>query len=246
MISLLSRSPNYYDYAAHYSAGLIIPIIVSFSESLPKLKKWIYIISKKFIFFKTITFSNISAISNFIIISWVILFQIAVGLSPISRLFWSDKIWSINYQAYIPSERDAVIRNSITKYIPLDSSIIVSSQNNLNYSPLFLRQDYLIFPGGVTEPHIRTNWDEKTFNNFMNYLRGEAPVNYEPDLIYAEYVLIDFNRPFYLFDKGCDSTYLICRDKDIEKKYLNAIGILENKYILLFEYNGFRIFKKQV
>jgi uncharacterized membrane protein len=245
MVSLLSRTPNYYDYAAHYSAGLIIPVIVSFSESIPKIQALFQHLYQKLNY----SCSTISGCNNkfsyFFIITWIVVFQIAFGVSPISRLVWSDKIWVFNYQAYISSQRDADIRDAISKLIPIDDSIIISSQNNINYSPLFLRQNYLIFPGGVTEPHAKTNWDSKSVINFLLYLKGELRADSQQNFVYADYVLIDTARPYFIFDKGCDSIFLTCSNKNIEKDFLDTVRILESQYILLYENNGFKIFKKR-
>lgn len=243
MISMLSQQSNFYDYNAHYSSGLIIPIVVAFVEGVELLKKRYNSYSGKVIRMGSLNYLNNFEIINFLLICWLIIFQIIVGISPISRLFWSNKIWSLNYHAYISSTRDSIIRDSIEKYIPSVDHLIVSSQNNINYLPLAIRQNLLIFPGGVTDPHILTNWDQKTFSGFLGFVKGQVAIHSPDQLAYADFVLIDTKRPYFIYDLGCDTSYNICFNKKIENIYIYSIHNLEIKYQLLYEYDGFKIYK---
>jgi hypothetical protein len=191
----------------------------------------------------SLNYLNNFQIINIFLICWLVIFQIIVGISPISRLFWSDKIWSLNYQAYISSTRDSIIRNSIEKYIPYGDDLIVSSQNNINYLPLAIRQNLLIFPGGVTDPHILTNWDQKTFSGFWGFVKGQVSIQSPDQLAYADFVLIDTKRPYFVYDIGCDTSYNICINKKIENIYINSIHKLEVKYQVIYEYDGFKIYE---
>jgi len=242
MVSMLSHQSNYYDYAAHYSAGLIIPIVVAYVEGVTFLRKYFFNIK----FGEGLRLCNCNIdLFNLFLIFWLTCFQVLLGSSPISRLFWSDKIWSINYNAYISSSRDASIRNAIRKYVPIDDEIIISSQNNLNYLDLAKRQNYLIFPGGVVEPHQLTNWDHKTFHGFLGFVKeGDIKSAIQQELVYADYVLIDIHRPYFVYDAGCDTIYSKCTNRHVEALYLDSLKTLESKYTLLYEYDGFRIYKK--
>lgn len=243
MVSMLSHQSNYYDYAAHYSAGLIIPIIVAYVEGTVLVKKWFYFFCKKVNLCKEVYSSNNFDIFNLFLISWLLFFQVLLGVSPISRLFWSDKIWSSSYKAYISSSRDSIIREAIEKYIPLSDNLIISSQNNINHVRLAMRQNYLLFPGGVTEPHHLTNWNEKTFNNFLDFVNGKTDFEKTiPKLAYADYVLIDTKRPYFVYDLGCDTTYAVCSNKSMERLFLESTQVLESSYSLLYDYDGFKIF----
>ena len=243
---MLSHQSNYYDYAAHYSAGLIIPIIVAYVEGVVLVKKWFYFYYKKSFFCKGEYSSCNIDIFNLFLISWLLFFQVLVGISPVSRLFWSDKIWSTSHKAYISSSRDSIIRDAIEKYIPLDDDLIISSQNNINHVRLAMRQNYLIFPGGVIEPHQLTNWDEKTFKNFLDFVNGKTDVAKTiPKLAYADYVLIDTKRPYFVYDLGCDTTYGVCSNKRIERLFLESTQVLESSYSLLYAYDGFNIFLRK-
>jgi hypothetical protein len=244
MISMLSHQSNYYDYSAHYSAGLIIPILVSYIDGVVPARNYFYFICQKVKFLKILMPSERIDTFNLFLICWLLCFQIALGTSPISRLFWVDKVWSLGIRAYIPTERDLVIRDLIEKYIPPDDSVVVSSQNNINYLRLAMRQNFLIFPGGVTELHQLTNWDQKTFAGLLDFFQRQKNIDATAQLIFADYVLIDIKRPHFVYDVGCDTAYSKCLNEKIEMLYLESIKFLENKYTTVYEYDGFRIFKK--
>jgi len=66
--------------------------------------------------------------------------------SPISRLFWTDKVWSYSWQAYVPTQRDAMMKAAMERYIPADPQVSVMTQNTVNWSHLAHREVYLYFP----------------------------------------------------------------------------------------------------
>jgi len=136
-----------------------------------------------------------------------LLFHILFSPSPLSRLFWTNKVWSYGYEAYIPTERDRLIKEAIKKYIPSDPGVAVSTQNTLNWGYLAHRRYYFAFPVGVVEPAlvppkenrlwlvVSSLWKHKILHH------QQPTTNYQP--IYAQYVLLDLKRPWYVSDQGC-------------------------------------------
>ena len=45
-----------------------------------------------------------------LLFGWILFGHIMMSPSPISRLFWSDKVWSYSWRAYVPTERDAMMK----------------------------------------------------------------------------------------------------------------------------------------
>jgi hypothetical protein len=178
-----------------------------------------------------------------------------ISPSPISRLFWTNKVWSYGYEAYIPTKRNRFIKNAIKKYIPEDINVGVSTQNTLNWGRLAHRKQYYSFPAG-------TNADKK-----KSMIFGADKENVDNDV---DYVLIDLKRPWYLQDIGCN--LMITKPKilsEIEKenigikedigplkwagcttpefydKYIDSLIKIGKSYNLVFEEDGFIIFKKK-
>ena len=133
-ISLLSRTDNYYGLGHHYTAGLIVPMIFAFAGGLPRARRiWQVLHIPKNWFRPALIIFLISA-------------HIALSPSPIGRLFWSEKIWTYNYHAYIPTIREKMIKQAIQEHIPPDPGINISTQNTLNWAPLNRRVHFLVFP----------------------------------------------------------------------------------------------------
>ncbi len=166
-ISLLSHNPNHYGYAHHYTVGLVAPIFMAFIKGLPKTDKivgrWLIVgslWSNSNLWIKKIGISLCSKqlttdhcplttahqppTTNYQLLTLVLFsslfFHILLSPSPISRLFWTNKVWNYGYEAYIPTERDRMIKKAIKKYIPSDPEVAVATQNTLNWGYLALRR----------------------------------------------------------------------------------------------------------
>ncbi|QWD44515.1 DUF2079 domain-containing protein [Polynucleobacter paneuropaeus] len=221
VISLLAKDqPLYYSYANHYTAGMVIPIIIAFSYGnkvvVKKMLK--YKLSKQTVGIYLTT----------------VLIMISLGFSlfsssPIGRLFWSDKVSSYSWKSYIPSMRDELIKEKISEFIPSDPKVSVATQNSLNWGILANRENYFVFPYGVIESYPSINWSNNTIDN-----------------IYVDYVIIDMNQPFFIADKGCNWVYGVCMDKSIELEFLKLVDKIQIKYNVMYESDNFYIYKKKI
>jgi uncharacterized membrane protein len=221
-ISLLSNVSNYFSYNTHYSVGLLAPLIISFSSGLNKIQKFTCQSS----FYKYI--ANIK-----IIIIFIFFIHICISISPLSRLFWSDKILAYNYKSYLPTDRNENIKSAILQFIPRDFKIVVSSQNSLNWGFLANRELLLPFPVAVDEP-------------FLSPLKSPGVENSKILLkpVFADYVVLDLDRTIYLGDKGCDFIYNECQNQSIYNKFLDSLAYTRKNYHLLYQYDNFFIFKR--
>jgi uncharacterized membrane protein len=266
LISLLSRTDNYYDYANHYTAGLIVPLIVAFRDGLPAASKiftyvitrftrWLYNIKQNIEILFKLHSKRTGGIKPYSIKSiktifslWLILFLFvghwAFASSPVSRLFWSNKVWSYSYQAYLPSARNEVIKDAILKFIPDNPQVSVASQNNLNWGYLASREFFLPFPLGVVTPYKMMDWTNRDFSGFLKFAyTGNMPTVIAHDL-YADFVVLDMKRPYFIADKGCNWTYGKCGNKLIESEFQDLVAYTRLHYEVEFEYDGFIIFKR--
>jgi uncharacterized membrane protein len=171
--------------------------------------------------------------------------HVILSPSPISRLFWSDKVWSHSWQAYLPSTRDEMIGNTIKHFIPTDRGVTISTQNSLNHNQLAHRRVYMPFPMGIRDPYRVTDWSDHSWKGFWGYIRTglKAPVKYIEE--YADYVIVDVNRPLFLIDKGCEWIYGRCLNNLIERDFHDWIEVTNKYYYILYEEDGFMIFKRK-
>lgn len=77
---------------------------------------------------------------------WILAGHVIPSPSAISRLFWSDKVWSYSWRAYVPTEREAMMKVAMLKYIPADPDVSVTTQNTVNWYYLADRKVYAPFP----------------------------------------------------------------------------------------------------
>jgi uncharacterized membrane protein len=273
-IAMLSRLPNYYDYNTHYTAGLIVPVMFAFVYSLHRAERiWGKLDARlegmlqrlrssipltlalsshlggRGLFGRLgISFSMVEVrrrIFYVLLFGWILFGHIMLSPSPISRLFWSDKVWSYSWQAYIPTERDEMMKAAMEKFIPSDLEVSVTTQNALNYSHLAHRKVYLPFPMGIADPHKVMDWSNRTWGGLGEFVR----TGYKPTAItydrYADYVVLDLKRPYFLMDWGCNWIYGECRDKEIEKKFFGLVAYTRSIYGTVFERDGFMILRRR-
>ena len=220
-ISLLSQHEGYYGLGHHYTAGLIAPMIFAFIGGLPQAK----IIWQR-VGFTTKWFFPV-------LITFLVVTHVALAPSPIGRLFWSDKIWSYSYKAYIPTDRDLMIKQAIVDHIPSDPDVTISIQNTVNWAPLVQRRHFLLFPEGVVGKvkvpiFTKAQWSQQI----------------EWKMVEADYVVLDENRPWFLIDQSCKWLYGRCTDESMAAKYLEQVEKSRKIMDVAFEEDGFLILKR--
>lgn len=278
MIALLSRLDNYYSYANHYTAGVIVPAIVAFRDGLPVARRYFFVLlgwmqrgmrccmgwmnshfrgnHKLVVSGRRDGVAGVQgrlgwsvgreqAVFSILLIAWLVTGHWALASSPISRLFWSDKVWSYSWQAYVPTERTAMMKQAMLDYIPADPEISVSTQNTVNWHHLAHRQVYLSFPMGIAEPQKVVDWSNRSWEGLWEFMR----TSHKPPAVthdrFADYVVLDLKRPYFLVDKGCEWLYGECRDKAMEDKFLGWVAYTQRRYATIYEKDGFMILKRQ-
>jgi len=220
-ISLVSTNPSHYGVGNHYTAGLIAPIIYSFIYGLARAQHY----------FSTINFTKKIFLPT--VLLGVFIAHVVLSPSPVSRLFWIDKIWSYNYKAYFETDRTKMIKDSIELLIPKDPGVSVSVQNSLNWETLVIRDCSFVFPYGV----IAENHYDGSFNDIC---MGDR----EDFVLAADYVVLDLKRPWFVYDKGCTWLYGKCDDEVVEFEYKKWVKYTKKIMKTVFEKDGFLILKR--
>lgn len=267
-IAMLSRLPNYYDYNTHYTVGLIIPVMFAFVHGLPKAHAlwlrasgWVW---QKIYFsrsnehpnplqpagergnvFGAVMETRLSKAFYVLLALWILGGHVVFSPSPISRLFWSDKVWSYSWRAYVPTEREEMMKTAMERFIPVDPDVSVSTQNTVNWAHLAHRKVYLAFPIGVFEPQKVMDWSNSSWSSFWGFVRtGYRPPPITHDR-YADYVVLDLKRPWFVIDKGCDWLYGACRNDGMAAKFLRLVDETRQRYDTVFERDGFMILRRK-
>ena len=130
------------------------------------------------------------------------------------------------------------------EYIPVNREVSVTTQNTVNWSHLAHRKVYLPFPLGIAEPHKVMDWSNRTWDGLGEFVKTE----YKPPAImhdrYADYVVLDLKRPYFLIDRGCAWIHGECWDKEMEKKFLGWVSYTRSLYETVFERDGFMILRR--
>lgn len=251
-ISMLSRLPNYYDYHTHYTAGLIIPVIFAFIHGLPKAHA-LWMKGVKLVWRKrgrenalgTVREARLSKAFYVLLALWIFAGHVMFSPSPISRLFWSDKVWSYSWREYVPTKREAMMKAAMLEYIPADPNVSVTTQNTVNWYYLADRNVYAPFPQGIEEPIKVMDWSSRTWEGLWEFVRSGVMQPAITNDRYADYVVLDLKRPWFIIDKGCDWLYGACRNDEMAAKFLRLVGETRRRYDLVFERDGFIIFKRR-
>ena len=176
---------------------------------------------------------------------WVLAGHVMLSPSPISRLFWSDKVRSFSWHAYVPTGREVMMKEAMLKYIPADPDVTVTTQNTVNWYHLAYRKVYLPFPLGVDKPHRVTDWSNRDLPGLWQYVRtGDMPPVITHDR-YADYVVLDLRRPWFINDKGCDWLYGACGNNEMAAKFLRLVDETQQRYSTVFERDGFMILRRK-
>lgn len=233
--SLLSSLPSHHGYTHHYTAGLIAPMIIAFAEGLPEAKK----ICGNLIKLKSEIFYPL-------LLSGLFIGHILLSPSPIGRKFFLEKSWNYHYSIYIPSSRNTMIKKALSEMIPLNPQIIVSVQNTLISSYLLQREITLIFPGGAVDTIMGVSSSNLSWKGFLKYSfhGGLHPLPLKK--YWADYVVLDLKRPWFIVDQGCHWLAGRCRDEPVfESKFLNLVKLTRKNFDPIFESDGFMILKRK-
>ncbi|MFC4161768.1 DUF2079 domain-containing protein [Chitinimonas lacunae] len=232
-IAMLARSENYYSYGNHYTAGLIVPLMVAFAHGLAWLeRRW----------------RGRGRSLRALYLPLVLLLLAGHALftsSPIGRLFWSDKVWSYRKEAYLSDARSERIKSALLRHVPADPTRTVAVQNPLNWGHLPRRHGYFAFPDAVLAPKPLPDWSQHDLAGLYRFVTdGTAAPSPLGEPRWADYVVLDMRRPWFVLDRGCDWRYDRCHDQTVAARYLDAVAQTRRRYAVVHEDDGFLILQR--
>lgn len=238
-IAMLSHLSNYYDYNTHYTAGLIVPLMLAFIHGRPRAENLWMALTRK------VGLIHPEAFFTPLLLGWILAGHVVLSPSPISRLFWSAKVWGYNWRSYVPTDRETMMKAAMAQYIPADSRVSVSAQNTVNWYYLAHRQCYVPFPQGVDAANPIVDTYGQTFHGFWrDIMSGRKPMQKLVEKS-ADFVVIDIHRPWFWGDKGCDWLYGTCRNLKVADKFIQMVDSTQRHYVSIFSRDGFMIFRRR-
>lgn len=207
-ISLLSRNENHYYLGHQYTVLVTAVLLVAVAKTLVCLDAR----------------RQRRALAAALVTA--ILVQISFGPSPISRLFWSSRIFSYHWSAYLANDHDRKLKQAIEEHVPHDNKIVVSMQNAINTDRLSNRSIALSFPDGIFEiPATAARTDS---------------------IPSADIVVLDRTRPLSFRDKICVyEPTKVCEDAGFLARYDEAIIRLRSSFNVLYDEAGILIARRR-
>jgi len=203
---LLSHNSNHVGLGHQYTAGVTVPLLLALAVALahPRFARW-----------------RGRALAAAVAASLATL--VLFGPSPLSRAFWTGKLWFYDQTAYRPTARDREIGDLLARLVPAEAS--VSVQNPVVTAALANRAPLFPFPVAVFAPVP------------FRMAAGEA-------LIAADYVVLDLRRPWFLGDQGCDWYWGECRDPVAARAFLDQVARLTAAFSPLHDQDGVLVFRR--
>jgi uncharacterized membrane protein len=231
-VSILSSEPKHYGFTYHYSAGLIIPMIIAFAEGLPRAKNIWKHAKLKSKWFEPILYSGL------------VVSHILLSPSPIGRKFYDLKTWNYHYSIYIPTERNRMIKIALKTHISPDPNKVISLQNSLNLGYLMERKFFKVFPQGATEKSKHYK-QKQTISDFIEFSRTGKRRKVKIEYNYSDYVVLDLKRPWFIKDHTCRWDIDNCGDElEFENTFLELVKKTHERFSIVFEQDDFIIFKR--
>ena len=230
--SLLSSRPEHYGFTHHYTAGLIIPNIIAFSEGLPKAKElWERLRLKK------VWFDPILCLG-------LLIFHVLLSPSPIGRKFYSPNSWNYHYSTYLPSDRDRLIKEALKTHISSDPNKIISVQNSLNFHYLMERKVFRIFPDGAADKS-KYYTQRLTFRQLIEFMRTGKTHRIHIENKFADYVVLDLKRPWFNATQACEWVSGKCKGgTGFENSFMELIKKTKKNFEIIFEQDEFIILQR--
>ena len=233
LISLLSNIPVHHAYNNHYTAGLVAPMIIAFSEGLPSAKKlWQKTNFPKYLFTP-------------ILIGGLLLCHILASPSPISRIFFIEKSWFYHYTVYLPSKRTQMIKSALTKYIPTNSEIVVTTQNTLNSGYLSKHKTIFVFPDGAIEKGSIPRINQLNLDGFWKFIKNQKLEKSTTSSAWADYVVLDIKKPWFIISLGCYWVQGTCLkgQQEFANRFSSLVAKTKEHFEMVYENDGFIILK---
>jgi hypothetical protein len=138
-----------------------------------------------------------------------------------------------------------MMKQAMLQYIPSDPDVSVTNQNTVNWYHLADRKVNLPFPVGVDVPHRVMDWSNRDLPGLWQFVRTGVMPPTITHARYADYVVLDLKRPWFIIDKGCDWLYGACRNDEMAAKFLRMVVNTRERYSTVFERDGFMILKRK-
>lgn len=209
-VSFVSPDLNHSGYGHHYYAAIVSPSIYAIYDLMNEGK--------------------FRMINNKFILIFVLFFHILISPSPISKLFWSNKIEKYGYPIYIKNPEYKKLSEFLET---IKNDQIIVAQNNLINSKIIMQNKMLVYPQGILESAEVPTYEKNIISQ-----------TYITKKIFADYLILDTSREKFIKDRSCMKIYKKCDNFNISNKYDEIKKELPKKFKVIYELNNIKIYER--
>jgi hypothetical protein len=141
-----------------------------------------------------------------------------------------------------------MIKSAIKQHIPKNPAVILSLQNSLTWGYLTQRKNIFLFPHGASEKTSLTQNSNPDLTRFLkNSTQGSTAPKSPARKVFADYVILDMKRPWFIIDRGCEWGDGECKNSpDFTSEYLVKVKKTKDLFETIYENDQFMILKRRM
>jgi hypothetical protein len=140
-----------------------------------------------------------------------------------------------------------MIKSAVIEYIPSNPKLIISIQNTLNLGHFSKHQNISVFPHGAAEKMQTSNINRLNWAGFWNFLKHKKLEKNVGNPVWADYVVIDLKKPWFIGSLGCHWVGGACLEskQKFTSKFSSLVKKTAENFDTIYENDGFMIFKNR-
>ena len=140
-----------------------------------------------------------------------------------------------------------MIKSALTKHIPANPEIIISMQNTLNSGYLRKYKTIFVFPSAGNEKTPIPKIGQLDWTGFLNFLKHKKLEKNISNPAWADYVILDLKKPWFIVAQGCHWVKGICLEgqQKFTSKFSRLIKKTEQDFETIYENDEFLILKNR-
>jgi len=226
LITLLSRNPNHAYLGHHHSIGIFPPLFFATALVIGEM-----VPARRDFWSRAVLCGSVAVL-------------VLMGPAPISRLFVFSSGLNYGASSYVPTTRDRWVGATIAAHIPVGPGVVVSTQNTV-FVPHLGRAELLVaFPEGVDVP---TTTVATKGISLWQLVRDaiQGGVRRGPQHRFADWVILDLKRPWFVLDEGCAWVGNACTDQTMAETFNSHVRGLDRTFDQVVNADGLLIYRRR-
>ena len=133
------------------------------------------------------------------------------------------------------------------EYVPLNPELVISIQNTLNLGYFSKHQNIFVFPHGAAEKRPIAKINHLNWAGFWHFLRHQKLEKNSTSPLWADYVIIDLKKPWFIIGQGCHWVQGTCIEgqHQFTSEFSSLVEKTEKKFYTIYKNDEFMILKNR-